>query len=95
MPKLCTDVAAAGHENALAPQLLQAGAELVVVRRGPAVVDAELEDRHVGVGIDAAEHRPGAVVEPALLIQAHGVGLRCSAVSAASAGAPGAGYRIW
>jgi hypothetical protein len=62
------DIAAAHDENPLIAQRTQAHAELMVERRGPCLIDAQLHDRNLGVRKHMAQHRPGAVVEPPGLI---------------------------
>src|SRR4051794_41029113 len=36
------------------------------------LVDAQLDDRNVGRRIDVAEYRPGAVIEPPVLVERYG-----------------------
>ena len=68
------DVAAAQDQHALVAQGGQALAGFVVPAVGLAAIDAELDDRHVGVRIHRPQHAPGAMVQAARRVLDHDIG---------------------
>ena len=61
--KVVHNVAAAGDQHALVAQGGEALGQVVMKARRLGAVYAELDDRNVGLRIDVAQHRPGAVIE--------------------------------
>lgn len=67
-------VSAGEDKNPLLSQRLQLLAEPKVFLRSLAHIDTELNDRHVGAGVDVTQDAPGAVIEPPDLIPLNPVG---------------------
>src|SRR6185437_4842216 len=65
-------VTAAQDEDALVAQRRQPPAYLEMVRRGLRLIDAQLNHRHIRIGIHMPKHRPCAMIETPCGIERHG-----------------------
>jgi hypothetical protein len=68
------DVPAGQDEHALVAKRRELLRQRVVERAGHMCVETQLDDRDVRVGVHRDQHAPGAVIEPALQIEARTVG---------------------
>ncbi len=87
------EAAAANDEHAFAAERCQHLAELQVMVGAQMRLHGQLEHGDVGGRIDQGKRDPGAVVEPALVINVAGKPAcrRCDATVSARSGEPGAG----